>query len=340
VDAGTGALSGAGAAAGRAGELGGFALRRILSAIPTVFMVLLLGFLATRLAPGDPVLLIAGEHAPPEMLDELRARFGLDRPLPQQFLIYLKEVLSGDFGFSYAQQQPVVSLIAERVPATLLLVLSAVVIALVFGVVLAVLAIAFQNRVPDTLLSAISMIGYSVPVFWLAQLLIFFLAVKLDLFPTGGMYNFRAPSDGIGRLLDLLHHLALPALNLGLIYTAMIARLTRAEMAEVMTQDHVLTARSKGLSGRAVLLRHVLRNALGPLLTMTGVLLGTLFAGAIFTETVFSWPGLGRLLYDALFARDYPIIVAMFILTSLALVVTNAVVDILYSVVDPRIRVR
>jgi peptide/nickel transport system permease protein len=338
VDPGAAALSGT--PVGRGAELGGFALRRLGSAVPTVFMVLLLGFVATRLAPGDPVLMMAGDHAPPELLAELRTRFGLDRPLPEQFLLYLLGIAAGDLGFSFAQQQPVIELVAERMPATLLLIGASIVLALVFGVALALLAVAFLNRVPDTLLSALSMIGYSVPVFWLAQLLIFVFAVKLDLFPTGGMHNFRAPSEGIERLLDLLHHLALPALNLGLIYTALIARLTRAEMAEILTQDHVLTARSKGLSATAVLFRHVLRNALGPLLTMTGVLVGTLFAGAIFTETVFSWPGLGRLLYDALFARDYPVIVAMFLLTSLALVATNAVVDILYSVVDPRIRVR
>ena len=326
--------------AGRGAELGGFVLRRLGSAIPTLFMVLLLGFVATRLAPGDPVLIFAGDHAPPEMLAEIRARFGLDRPMHEQFALYLFGILTGDFGFSFAQQQPVIELVTERVSATLILIGAAIVLALVLGVTLALLAVAFLNRVPDTLLSAFSMIGYSVPVFWLAQLLIFFFAVKLDLFPTGGMRNFRAPSEGIERLLDLLHHLVLPAFNLGLIYTALIARLTRAEMAEILTQDHVLTARSKGLSASAVLFRHVLRNALGPLLTMTGVLVGTLFAGAIFTETVFSWPGLGRLLYDALFARDYPVIVAMFLLTSLALVITNAAVDILYSIVDPRIRVR
>jgi peptide/nickel transport system permease protein len=310
----------------------------LLSAVPAVFVVLLLGFVVTRFAPGDPVTLLAGEQAPPELLAALRKSFGLDLPLWHQLLIYLRHILSCDFGFSYAYQQSVLEVVADRIPATLVLIGTAIVVALVFGVLLALLSVVFLNRWPDALLSAVSMMGYSIPVFWLGQLLIYFFAVRLNLFPAGGTHDFRTPASGLGRWLDLGNHLVLPALNLGLIYTAQIARLTRAEMAEILTRDFILTARAKGLGGRSVLLRHVLRNALAPLLTMTGVLIGTVFSGAIFTETVFGWPGLGRLLYDALFARDYPVITAMFLLTSFALVAVNMLVDVLYSIVDPRVR--
>ncbi len=325
-------------AADRAGGIASFIARRLLSAVQTVFMVLVIGFVVTRLAPGDPVTYLAGEQAPPEMIAEIKAKYLLDRPYYVQFGHYLLGLAKGDLGYSFAYRQGVGSLILERVPATLLLVGSSIAIALTFGIALALLAVRFLNRALDRVLSAVSMIGYSVPVFWLAQLLMFFMAVKLDLFPAGGMQDLRAPSAGFAKVLDLLHHLALPALNLGLIYMGLIARLTRAEMAEVLTMDFVLTARAKGVPERTVLVRHALKNALAPIITMTGVLVGTMFAGAIFTETIFSWPGLGRLLYDSLFARDYPVITAMFVLTSVTLVVVNLAVDLLYSFVDPRVR--
>jgi len=229
--------------------------------------------------------------------------------------------------------------ILERVPATVLLVGTSILFALIIGIALAILSVRHLNSFIDTMVSSASMIGYSLPVFWLAQLLTFIFAVKLKMFPAGGMINLRAQYTGIYRVLDVAYHLILPSLNLGLIYMGLISRLTKAEMAEVLTQDFILTARSKGIPERRVMKRHVLRNALAPVTTMTGVLVGLMLSGAIFTETVFSWPGLGRLLYDSLFARDYPVVTAIFTVTSIVLIMVTAITDILYSILDPRIRV-
>lgn len=316
----------------------GFVFRRLLTAVPTVLLVVILGFLVTRLAPGDPVMLLAGDQASDEYIAEVRARYGLDQPLIAQFGRYLMALLSGDFGYSFANKQSVLSLVWERLPPTLLLISASFFLALGLGVALALVSVKFLNSPIDRALSALSMAGYSVPVFWLAQILIYYFAVKFDMFPTGGMVNLRAPSSGVGRVIDIAHHLVLPAINLGLIYTALIARLARAEMAEVGTMDFVLTARSKGVSENRILICHILRNALSPILTMSGVVLGNVFAGAIFTETIFGWPGLGRMLYDALFSRDYPVITGMFLFISFSFVIVNLIVDFLYAVVDPRVR--
>lgn len=315
-----------------------FLLKRVLHGLPTVLSVLVLGFILVHLAPGDPVMLLAGDQASPDYIAEVRAKYGLDQPLIVQFWRYVSALSHGDFGYSFAYRQDVISLILERLPATALLVVSAIVAALALGMVIALVSVRFLNRPIDAILTAISMVGYSVPVFWLAQLLIYFFAVKLSLFPVGGIISLRSPQEGAAHVLDILRHLALPAANLGIIYVGLIARLTRAEMAEVLSADFVLTARAKGLTEFQLLKKHVLRNALGPILTMTGVLVGMAFAGAIFTETVFAWPGLGRLLYDAIFARDYPIVTGMFLVISTILVVTNIVVEFVYSVIDPRVQ--
>ena len=320
-------------------DLKRFLLRRMASAIPTVFFVLVIAFCATRLAPGDPITYLAGEHAPQDLIQNLKTKYGLDQPLYVQFGFYLKGVLHGDFGYSFAYRENVLQVIRERMTATLVLMGASILFALIIGILLAVASVKRLNSLWDHLISSFSMIGYSLPVFWLAQLLVFFLAVKLEIFPAGGMIDLRAQHAGLRYVADVGWHLILPTLNLGLIYTGLISRLTRAEMAEILTQDFILTARSKGIPERRVMRRHVLRNALGPVTTMTGVLVGLMFSGAIFTETIFSWPGLGRLLYDSLFARDYPVITAIFTLTSLALVLVTILVDLLYTVIDPRITV-
>lgn len=319
-------------------NLTSFILRRVVSAIPTLFLVLVVAFVATRLAPGDPITLLAGELAPLELIDELKAKYGLDKPLYVQFFYYLAGLFQGDFGFSYSHRQNVLEVISERIPATVLLVGLSILFALVIGVMIAVISARHPNSILDKLLSSFSMFGYSIPVFWLAQLLIFFFAVKINLFPAGGMIDLRTPHAGLAYAIDIMYHVALPTLNLGLIYTGLIARLTRAEMDEVLTQDFILTARAKGIPEKRVIYRHALRNALSPVTTMVGVMIGLMFAGAIFTETIFSWPGLGRLLYDALFSRDYPVVTAMFIITSFLLIVVNGIVDVVYGIIDPRIR--
>lgn len=316
-----------------------FIFRRIGTAIPTIFFVLVIAFLATRLAPGDPITYLAGEQAPQEVIEKIKSKYALDQPLYTQFSLYMGGLFHGDFGYSFVYRQNVLQVIWERVVPTVVLVGMSILFALIVGILLAVISVKHLNSVLDNLVSSISMIGYSLPVFWLAQLLVFFMAVKLEIFPAGGMMDLRAQHSGFRFLLDVAYHLVLPTLNLGLIYTGLISRLTRAEMAEVLTQDFILTARSKGVPESQVMRKHVLRNALGPVATMTGVLVGLMFSGAIFTETIFSWPGLGRLLYDSLFARDYPVVTAMFTLTSVVLVITTILIDILYTVIDPRIGV-
>jgi peptide/nickel transport system permease protein len=312
--------------------------RRIAFAVPSILIVIVLGFAAVRLAPGDPVMLLAGEQASQEYIMEVRERYGLDQPLYVQFARYSAALAQGDLGYSYANKQSVLDLILERLPATLLLVSAALSMALLFGLALALLAVRFLNTTLDRLISALSMLGYSVPVFWLAQLLIYIFAVELDLFPASGMTNLRTPSEGFEHAVDVLYHLVLPATNLGLIYVGLISRLARAEMAEISTMDFIMTARAKGLTENRILIQHVLRNALAPVVTISGVIIGMAFAGAIFTETIFAWPGLGRLLYDALFARDYPVVTGMFLFISVALVLTNIAVDLIYAIVDPRVR--
>ena len=319
-------------------NLTSFIFRRVVSGIPTLFLVLVVAFVATRLAPGDPVTLLAGELAPLELIEELKAKYGLDKPLYVQFFYYLAGLFQGDFGFSYSHRQNVLEVISERIPATVLLVGLSILFALVIGVMIALISARYPNSILDKFLSSFSMFGYSIPVFWLAQLLIFFFAVKINLFPAGGMIDLRTPHSGLAYAIDIMYHVVLPTLNLGLIYTGLIARLTRAEMDEVMTQDFILTARAKGIPEKRVIYRHALRNALSPVTTMVGVMIGLMFAGAIFTETIFSWPGLGRLLYDALFSRDYPVVTAMFIITSFLLIVVNGIVDVVYGIIDPRIR--
>jgi peptide/nickel transport system permease protein len=317
-----------------------FFLHRLVAALPTILIVVIIGFAVTRLAPGDPITLLAGEQAPPELITELRQKYGLDQSMLVQFWDFCRALLQGDLGFSFANRQEVLTLIAERLPATLLLVLPSIAFAIIAGTGLAVLAVRRLNTSMDSAISALSMVGYSVPVFWLGQLLIFFFAVKLDLFPAGGMLDLRAEYEGFDKYLDVAYHLVLPVLNLGLIYTGLLARLTRAELAETLTLDFITTARAKGLSDTDALFRHALPNSLRPLITMTGILVGLMFAGAIFTETIFSWPGLGRLMFDALFSRDYPIVTAMFLLASISVISVNILVDLIYAAVDPRVRLR
>jgi peptide/nickel transport system permease protein len=268
----------------------------------------------------------------------VRAQYGLDRPLPVQLLYYQASTLRGDLGYSFALKQPVLGVIAERVPATLLLMLVALAYATVAGVVLGVVSARRQHSALDQLCALLSLAGYSIPVFWLGQVLLITLSLKLSLFPAQGMQSLREPLSGAAYWLDLLQHLVLPAFALGLSYLAINTRFVRASMLEVLSADYIRTARAKGLRERVVTYKHALRNGLLPLITMTGLNLGFLLAGAVLTEIVFAWPGLGRLMYDSIYARDYPVLMGMFILISLGVILANLLTDILYSVCDPRIR--
>jgi peptide/nickel transport system permease protein len=247
-------------------------------------------------------------------------------------------VLSGDFGYSFSYQQPVINIILSRIPATLLLMGTALGLSTVFGLLLGLLATTHPNRLLDHLITAFTSTAYAMPVFWLGQLLVLGLAVQLNLFPVQGMVSVREEYSGLRQWLDVLHHLALPALTLSLSYLALIARLSRTSLREALNEEYITTARSKGLSSRVVVGRLALRNALLPFSTVTGGHLGLMLTGAALTETIFAWPGLGRLLLDATLNRDYPLLMAIFIMVSVTVVLANLLTDLAYGFLDPRVR--
>jgi peptide/nickel transport system permease protein len=316
-----------------------FVGRRVASLAPLLFGMILLGFLIVELAPGDPVQALVGDYpAPPEYVRQVRERFGLDRPLWVQLARYTGEVLRGNLGHSFFYDEPVRDLLLGRLGATLLLMGTALVLSSVAGVLLGVACGRRPGSPPDHVLMALGLAGYSLPVFWLGQLLLMGLALQLDWFPTQGMRSIGAGLSPLGRGLDVLHHLALPAVTLATRYLALNVRLVRTSLVEVSRMDFLMTARAKGLSERAVIYKHALRNALLPVVTMTGLNIGHLVAGAVLTETVFAWPGLGRLMFDAILHRDYPVMLGGLLVVSVCVVVGNLLADVAYAAIDPRIR--
>jgi peptide/nickel transport system permease protein len=312
--------------------------RRIILAIPLIFVVITINFLIVHTAPGDPTHILLGEAATKEFVEAMRAKFGLDKPLYMQYFLYISSVVQGDLGYSILRAQSVSALIMERLPATLLLIFTAMLISIVVGIFLGVTASKKPYSFRDNVATSIALFGVSTPTFWLGQMLLISLAIYAGLFPASGLRTLRIELLGLEHVLDILHHLALPAITLALFHLAFITRLTRASMLEVLGQDFIVTARAKGLDDKTVTYRHGLRNALLPVTTYTGMSIGLLFAGAIMTETVFSWPGMGTLLYDSLRLRDYPVLLGIFIFVSVMVVASNLVVDVLYSYLDPRIR--
>lgn len=314
--------------------------RRVVLAIPLIFVVITINFIIVHTAPGDPTYILLGETATKEFVDAMRAKFGLDKPLYLQYIMYLSHVVQGDLGYSLLKSQSVSALIMERLPATLLLIFSAMCISVLLGVSLGVTASKKPYSLRDNLATGVALFGVSTPTFWLGQMLLIAFAIYLGLFPVSGMRTLRIELRGLDNVLDIVQHLALPAITLAAFHLAFITRLTRASMLEVLGQDFIITARSKGLDERAVTYRHGLRNALLPVTTYVGLSVGILFAGAILTETVFGWPGMGSLLYDSLRSRDYPVLMGVFIFVSVMVIVSNLIVDILYGFLDPRIRSR
>ncbi len=319
-------------------RLSAFLLRRLWQAVPLVFGVLVITFTLVHVAPGDPITFLAGDGGNAAYYREMRAHYGLDRSIPEQLVRYILSVLSGDFGYSFNYQQPVINIILSRLPATLLLMGTALVLSTVFGLLLGLVAATHSNRLLDHLITAFTSTAFAMPVFWLGQLLVLGLAVQLNLFPVQGMISVREEYTGLRQWLDILHHLALPALTLSLSYLALIARLSRTSLREALNEEYITTARAKGLSSRVVVGRHALRNALLPIITVTGGHLGLMLTGAALTETIFAWPGLGRLLLDATLNRDYPLLMAIFIMVSITVVLANLLTDLTYGLLDPRVR--
>jgi peptide/nickel transport system permease protein len=323
----------------RGARFAGFLVQRVVKMVVMVFAIIVANFLLVHTAPGDPASVIAGEAgaADPQFLAQLRAQFGLDQPLSTQLWLYISHVAQGDLGVSYRQQRPVAGLILERLSATLLLTGTAFILAVLGGVTLGALAARRVGRTSDSLITVLALGLYATPIFWVGLMLVLVFSVWLDWLPSFGMNTVGADLSGGAAVLDTARYLLLPALTLGLFYMAVYARLTRAAMLEVASQDFVRTARAKGVPEGGVQRRHVLRNALLPVITVAGIQAGQLVGGSILVETVFAWPGIGRLAFDALLARDYQILLGVFLATSVLVLVFNLITDLLYAWIDPRV---
>lgn len=316
-----------------------FVASRLLKGVLVLFVIAVLNFFLIRLAPGDPAQVMAGEAgaADAEYVEQLRERFGLNRPLPEQLWIYLRGYATLDLGYSVRQGEPVADLILERLPATLLLTGTAFAISLVLGTVLGALAAARQGRWSDSAITTAALVFYATPLFWVALMSQIVFSLRLGWVPNVGFETVGGGYTGLARWLDIGHHLILPALTLGLFFTALYARMMRASMLEVAGADFVKTARAKGLAPGAITRRHVARNAILPVVTLAGLQAGQLVGGAVLTETVFAWPGIGRLMYDALIQRDYNLLLGVFVVSSAMVLIFNLITDLVYRLVDPRI---
>ena len=320
-----------------------FLSRRLAYGLLLMLGVVVLNFLLIRLAPGDPAVVIAGEMggATEEMLESIREDYGLNKPVLTQLWIYISGVATGNLGERFFFNQPVSKLIAARIGPTILLVISAQIISIVLGVFLGVIAARKPNGVMSAFVSVFATIGYAVPVFWTGIMLIILFASAIPIFPVEGMQSVKLrDAPFLTQALDVAHHLVLPAFTLAIIYLAQYARLSRASMLEVLGSDYIRTARAKGSPERTVLFKHALRNAALPILTVAGLQFGNLISGALLVETVFNWPGMGRLAFESILRRDYPTIMGVLFFASAMVVVANILTDISYRWADPRLRGR
>jgi len=299
-------------------------MRRLLIMLPVLLGVSLIIFIMVRVIPGDPGYILAGPHATKDQVEQIREQLGLNRHPVTQYFIFLKNLFQGDLGTSTRTGLPVMKEIMARFPNTLLLALASILIATGFGVLAGIIAGVKQNSKFDYLSMLVALFGLSMPVFWLGLMLMLLFSIKLGWFPAVGA--------------DSLKHLVLPALTLGANSTAIIARMTRSSMLEVIRLDYIRTARAKGLPENTVISRHALKNALIPVVTVIGLQTGILLGGAVLTEIVFAWPGIGRLLVESILSRDYPVVQGVVLVVATMFIFVNLIVDILYSYLDPRIR--
>ena len=315
-----------------------YLVRRLLQTIPLFIAVIGLTFVLVHVAPGDPVHILGGDGGDAAYYATMREKFGLDRPLPEQLLIYFGNALHGDFGYSYVQRRPVFEVIADRIPATALLMLSALFLSTVLGVLLGTVSARRLNRPADHVITIATLVGGATPAFWLGQVLVLVFAAGLGWLPVQGMTTARGVAPGIDAVIDLVRHLVLPVATLGLLQLALITRVTRSGLIDALREEYIRTAYAKGLRPSTVVWRHALRNVLLPIVTIIGSHFGTLLTGAVLTEIIFAWPGLGRLLFDATTSRDYPLLMAMFFVASVSVIVANLLTDIAYTALDPRVR--
>jgi peptide/nickel transport system permease protein len=314
---------------------------RIAQALGLVLAVIVLNFFLIQIAPGDAATAIAGEQSASdaEIIEEIRAQYGLDKPLLTQLGIYIGNVARGDLGNSIWFNEPVTDLLMERIWPTVLLSAAALGFALILGVTVGTLA----ARKPDSLVShsitVLALVGFAMPAFWTGLLLLILVGVNFDFFPVSGFHDLDFEGNWFESWLDIGQHLILPALTLGIIYLAQYSRLSRASMLEVLESDYVRTARAKGLSERSVIFKHGLRNGIIPVVTILGLQFGAVLSGAILVESVFAWPGLGRLAFEAVGRRDTPVLLGVLLLVSVSVIVANLLTDLVYRLIDPRIRV-
>ncbi|MBV5264789.1 ABC transporter permease [Pinisolibacter aquiterrae] len=318
-----------------------FLSSRLVKGILVVLAIVVLDFFLIHFAPGDPAAVMAGESGATDeiFLQQLRVKFGLDQPLMTQLGLYLWGVVRLDLGYSYRQQMPVLDLVMDRLPATLILTGAAFVFSLVIGVAAGAWAAANKDRPLDRAITTISLIFYATPLFWMALMSVLVFSVWLDWLPGFGFEEVGNTDNVFERVLDVSRHLVLPAVTLGLFFTAVYVRMTRSSMIETARMDFVKTARAKGLTEGVILRRHVLRNAVLPVVTLAGLQAGQMVGGAVMTETVFAWPGIGRLMYEALLQRDYNLLLGVFLVSAAMVVVFNILTDWVYRLVDPRIEV-
>ncbi|MCE8001913.1 ABC transporter permease [Billgrantia ethanolica] len=313
---------------------------RLLKAVVVLFLIVIFNFFLIQMAPGDPAAILAGEAGATdeEFLRQLRERFGLDQPIYVQLWRYVSGIAMLDFGWSYRQGMPVLDLILARLPATLLLTGTAFVLSLALGIVAGSMAAARVKKPSGSIIMALALLFYATPLFWVALMAVVVFSVFLGWLPAYGMYTVGAGHTGFALVLDVAKHLILPATTLALFFMAIYTRMTRASMLEASQQDYVKTARAKGLAPGVIQRRHILRNALLPIITLAGLQAGQMVGGAILTETVFAWPGIGRLMFEALQQRDYNLLLGIFFFSAALVIVFNIITDLVYRLADPRIK--
>ncbi|MGH7119487.1 MAG: ABC transporter permease [Acetobacteraceae bacterium] len=315
-------------------------VRRIVGGVGLILAVIVLNFILIHLAPGGPAQTLAGEMggATPAIMEQIRHAYGLDRSLPAQLASYVGHVVQGNFGISFYYNQPVLKLILQRLPVTLLLIICAQGAAFIIGTFLGACTAGRRRSILGWIVDLIALIGYALPVFWLGIMLLIGFAYLVPIFPISGMQTIGGPGGLIPRTLDIAHHLVLPAFTLGVVYLAVYSRLTKTNMLETLRTDYVQLARAKGVAESVIRYKHALRNALIPVITITGLQFSRILAGAILTETVFDWPGMGLLTYDAILRRDYPLLLGILIMSAIVVVIVNILTDLACALIDPRLR--
>ncbi len=313
--------------------------RRMLTGLLTVLFCLAFNFALIRLAPGDPIKIMAGIDNPnEEMIEALTEKYGLDKSIPEQFVVYLEQLVHFDLGYSYLNNRPVVEIIKQKIVPSLMLTLTAILCSVVIGTLLGVVAARKNGGLFDRMMCSVAYVFDSLPSFWLGLMMILIFASTLKLFPTSGMYNVRAQYTGGAYVLDVLHHLALPVCTLILVQIPYYFRIARSSVIQVMADDFIITYRAAGMDERKIFFRYVLKNAIIPTVTVFGMSLAFMITGSTLVETVFAWPGIGRVLLDSIYQRDYPVLSGIYLLLSVSVAVMMILVDLVYAWIDPRIR--